>query len=608
MNGWWWDPEAPGRGFFVEQAEGVVRIACCGYAADGRPEWETMGPVAPDMDGAVVAGGLRLAFRDRDAARLEWAGERIDLRHQHGALRDDAITWDSPASGWWVESDGARIFICEQLNRRLFAALLAADGWLLLEARRPGERKDFSGSWHHFEGGQAKGGPHRPPVGRLISANAVVAPQADGSLLVTPPFGTPIRFKRPAAVSRLARSGATAPEVRFSVPPASKPCSGLAALVLEAEAGGSARDCEYTLVIEPADERVRRHQSRLKVNGWGRKLPLLVNTHLLPNGANAFTARLLAEGEEVWQHRFSLSVANNGPLAERVRASLAASGAPLIIEDAVDSTHFDVANPELAAWFDRPDAMEHVSGLQAAGSIDAAEAGALRQFVSDGYLVVEDAIEEPLLRRIDGELDDAIARRVQDYTFGTSQRIRNLHAHYAGVKTLWKHPRVMRMLELIYGVPARPCQTLTYVFGSQQEAHQDTVHLTPFPQGYMCGVWVALEDVKPDSGELEVFPGSHRLPRIYMSGSGCAKVTDEDWSEFEEKVVTQYRRLLKEGGFRKVTYRPRRGTVLIWHENLLHGGSVRKDTSLSRRSIVSHYFADGAIAYYDSTGRPGSMD
>jgi len=35
---------------------------------------------------------------------------------------------------------------------------------------------------------------------------------------------------------------------------------------------------------------------------------------------------------------------------------------------------------------------------------------------------------------------------------------------------------------------------------------------------------------------------------------------------------------------------------------------VRKDTTLSRRSIVSHYFADGSIAFYDSTGLPGHME
>jgi len=124
----------------------------------------------------------------------------------------------------------------------------------------------------------------------------------------------------------------------------------------------------------------------------------------------------------------------------------------------------------------------------------------------------------------------------------------------------------------------------------------------------MCGVWVALEDVKPDSGELEVFPGTHRLPRVYIHGSGCEKVTDDDWADFGEKIVKRYRRMLDDGGFRSVTYRPKRGTVLVWHENLLHGGSVRRIRRLSRRSIVSHYSPTARSPSTTRTGLPGHME
>jgi ectoine hydroxylase-related dioxygenase (phytanoyl-CoA dioxygenase family) len=51
-------------------------------------------------------------------------------------------------------------------------------------------------------------------------------------------------------------------------------------------------------------------------------------------------------------------------------------------------------------------------------------------------------------------------------------------------------------------------------------------------------------------------------------------------------------------------YTPKAGSVLIWHENLAHGGSPRKNDELTRKSIVSHYFARGAAAYYDSQGTP----
>jgi hypothetical protein len=93
-----------------------------------------------------------------------------------------------------------------------------------------------------------------------------------------------------------------------------------------------------------------------------------------------------------------------------------------------------------------------------------------------------------------------------------------------------------------------------------------------------------------------------------MAGSACAKVTHDDWNEFGRTIPPRWRQMLADGKFEKVTYRPKRGTILIWHENLMHGGSVRIDQSLSRRSIVSHYFADGAIAFYDSSGAAGHIE
>jgi ectoine hydroxylase-related dioxygenase (phytanoyl-CoA dioxygenase family) len=119
----------------------------------------------------------------------------------------------------------------------------------------------------------------------------------------------------------------------------------------------------------------------------------------------------------------------------------------------------------------------------------------------------------------------------------------------------------------------------------------------------MCGTWIALQDIVANSGELVVYPGSHRERRVYLAETGCAKVGSE-WQEFGKKVVPLWVEIEKR--YEKFIYRPKKGTVLIWHENLLHGGSVRIDPSLQRRSMVIHSFADGAIGYYDSTGMSAS--
>ena len=123
----------------------------------------------------------------------------------------------------------------------------------------------------------------------------------------------------------------------------------------------------------------------------------------------------------------------------------------------------------------------------------------------------------------------------------------------------------------------------------------------------MCGVWFALEDVREGSGELMVYPGSHRFPRVYMKDVGAAKVRNGDWSEFGEKVVGRWAQLLGESGIQPMPYMARRGDILVWHENLMHAGSVRRDMTLSRRSVVTHNFAKGAIVYYDSSGDIGHV-
>ena len=151
-----------------------------------------------------------------------------------------------------------------------------------------------------------------------------------------------------------------------------------------------------------------------------------------------------------------------------------------------------------------------------------------------------------------------------------------------------------------------PCQTLNFIHGSQQDVHQDVIHLTPFPAGFMCGVWVALEDIHPESGPLIVYPGSHRLPRLYLRDVGAEKVRESSqWREFSAIYTPKMKELIDQSGLQPVSYTPKAGSVLIWHENLAHGGSRRSNDELTRKSMVSHYFARGGMAFYDSQGTPG---
>jgi hypothetical protein len=333
-----------------------------------------------------------------------------------------------------------------------------------------------------------------------------------------------------------------------------------------------------------------------------------VHSHLLPNGQRDIHVSLLdGLGQVLDKACRSFKVSNNGQLADDVRYSLSLKGVPLVFMEPCDTRMYDYADASLWPWFDRPDAHAVIGQWRSEGRIDEACAGLLTQFVDKGYVVLNGLISSDEIVRVNTDIDRAVSAGLQGYSYGSSQRIEKLHELYPAVRELWLNRLIFQFLDLLFQVRARPCQSLTYVFGSQQDAHQDTIHLTPFPAGYMCGVWVALEDVHQGSGELEVYPGSHRLPRVTMQGAACKKVSG-DWSEFVKKVCNRWNEYLSTGNFEKIVYRPKAGDVLIWHENLMHAGSVRKNQSISRRSIVSHVFAEGAVVFYDSSGLIGYVE
>lgn len=333
-------------------------------------------------------------------------------------------------------------------------------------------------------------------------------------------------------------------------------------------------------------------------------VPVTVHTHLLPDGNHKFSLALRTAQGEWSTDVVSLQVSNPGPLAERVRESLRRNGVPLAFAGACDSSRYDYGDTALQPWFDRPDADAHIQRLRDGGQVDEDEATLLRDFVRDGFLALPDVLSSDLVLRAQADLARAVEEGYQDYRWGESTRLEQMHARFPAIREIWLLPRIHRLLGLLFDEVSEPCQSLVYLFGSQQDAHQDTIHLTPFPAGYMCGVWVALEDVQPGSGELMVYPGSHRLPRVYLKDTDCPKVRD-DWTQFGDTVVKRWGELVSAAGIQPRPYLATQGSVLIWHENLMHAGSLRRDKSLSRRSVVTHNFARGSLVYYDSTGTVG---
>ena len=146
------------------------------------------------------------------------------------------------------------------------------------------------------------------------------------------------------------------------------------------------------------------------------------------------------------------------------------------------------------------------------------------KFERDGYLVVGDAgCGESVLDGIVADLDGLFEgeyRREADGVYYSDHRIMDAWRISENVKSLALAPRIHSMLEQLYGRRPLPFQTLNFRWGTEQPAHSDAIHFNSEPAGYMCGAWVALEDIDMDCGPVVYYPGSHRLPEVTMDEIG----------------------------------------------------------------------------------------
>lgn len=99
-------------------------------------------------------------------------------------------------------------------------------------------------------------------------------------------------------------------------------------------------------------------------------------------------------------------------------------------------------------------------------------------------------------------------------------------------------------------------------------------------------------------------PGSHRLPFLSSRDVGISvdDFRQRGYGVFEERYEPRVKRLVDERSLAPHHFLGKRGDTLIWHTNLLHGGSARTDVEKPRRSVVCHFFAQGSICYHDLAG------
>ena len=230
----------------------------------------------------------------------------------------------------------------------------------------------------------------------------------------------------------------------------------------------------------------------------------------------------------------------------------------------IDPPHFEADDAALDALISRHPELETTA----------------RSLFEHGYAIIDIGFDAATL--------DAAAAYTRDAMAGAS-RIQDGWRRNAGVKALATDDKVLTLLAKLYGRMPFPFQTLNFKVGTQQRTHSDTYHFNSAPTRFMCGVWIALEDIGADAGPLHYYPGSHKLPvfeRHQVSGT-------KDYTAYEDFVAG----MMQTHGFTRETATLRRGQAFLWSANLFHGGSKRENPAATRLSQVTHYYFDGC-AYY----------
>lgn len=221
----------------------------------------------------------------------------------------------------------------------------------------------------------------------------------------------------------------------------------------------------------------------------------------------------------------------------------------------------------------------------------------IKEYHENGFVVLSGVLPQSL---IDAVREDAEKKAFNpDFPITTQRdktRVQDFWQVSEVAKELACFPKVLETLELLYERKPIPFQTLNFCVGTQQRAHSDTIHFSSLPARFMCGAWVALEDITEENGPVFYYPGSQQLPEYDFSDIRTTAETtsyEKNYKEYEDFIE----KIVEVNKLEKKKFLAKKGDLLIWSSNIIHGGSPVTREGASRWSQVTHYFFEDCYYY-----------
>jgi ectoine hydroxylase-related dioxygenase (phytanoyl-CoA dioxygenase family) len=140
-------------------------------------------------------------------------------------------------------------------------------------------------------------------------------------------------------------------------------------------------------------------------------------------------------------------------------------------------------------------------------------------------------------------------------------------------------------------------QTMLFDRSVGTEVHLDTWFLDTNPRGHLIGIWIALEDITPESGPFLIYPRSHNLP--VATEMACL-------GQLNDRTV-QLRTALLEASIDPKPLLLRKGDVVLWNSLLAHGSELPSTAGATRKSVTAHFYPYGMHVASPPIRRLGSI-
>jgi len=213
-----------------------------------------------------------------------------------------------------------------------------------------------------------------------------------------------------------------------------------------------------------------------------------------------------------------------------------------------------------------------------------------KKFHHDGYLIID--LEPPTFNSDAQNIIDNLSAYTEPH-----HKLPGAWRTNKGVKNLACNQKVISTLRFLYRREPFPFQTLNFNKGSEQSVHSDAVHFHSMPERFMCGVWIALENIDEENGPLAYYPRSHKLPIYHYHELGIIASKAKRNYQYYPHMEHLFLELTKVHKFKKELGTIKKGQAIIWAANLLHSGSPIIDKARTRYSQVTHYFFHNCMYY-----------